>query len=365
MALREERTSVTIVDDEPRIRALLAESLGQWGFHTRAARCAEEAVDSLTRFPSPILLTDLRMPGRGGLWLIQEVRQRWPETYIIVITGNDDFQAAMQCLNAGARRYFLKPFNLSELRQALKVETSTLFRRNEWLLQQRALEEVARRQTRRARTTFLSAVESLFLTLEARDRYISGHSRRVRRYARALGREAGLDRRALHHLSLAAKLHDIGKVAIPERILHKAETLTPEERLVIQSHPIIGEEIIQPVVRSREVLAAIRGHHERVDGNGYPDGLAGKAIPLLARIISVVDCYDALTSVRPYRQPLGTVRALAVLNEVAGTQLDADLVRTFTRLLAGDPHLAQLRPALADATSASPHQPVAPATLSS
>jgi len=333
-------TAVTVVEDDPAIRTLLADALARWNFHPQLADSAESALELLHRQPTPILLTDLRMPGRDGVWLVREVRNRWPEIVTFVVTGAHDLDDAIQCLNAGARRYFLKPFDLSELREALERALDGLVQRRERAQQQRRLEAIVRKQTQRARATFLSGIESLFLALEARDPYISGHSQRVRRYALALARALGLTRVELRQISLAAKLHDIGKVAIPEHILHKTTALTEEERLTIQAHPVIGEEIIRPIVRNRAVLAAIRGHHERIDGDGYPDGLVGDAIPFFARLLGVVDCYDALTTNRPYRAQLSIIRAVGVLNEVAATQLDSELVRVFVRLLADRPRLS-------------------------
>jgi putative nucleotidyltransferase with HDIG domain len=179
------------------------------------------------------------------------------------------------------------------------------------------------------RRTFLSAIESLVRTIEERDWYTAGHSMRVRRYALALAREVGLPDRLKKQLSLAAKLHDIGKVAVPETILHKPAPLSAAEEEVIRQHPAAGERILSPIIKNRAVLAAIRGHHERLDGKGYPDGLSGAQVPLLARLIAIPDVFDALTSSRAYRQALPLHEALEVLRQGAGSHFDADLVRGF------------------------------------
>jgi HD-GYP domain-containing protein (c-di-GMP phosphodiesterase class II) len=151
----------------------------------------------------------------------------------------------------------------------------------------------------------------------------------VRRYAQRLAAGLGLDLRSRRRLSLAAKLHDIGKVAIPETILNKRGPLTPEEFGLVQEHPVIGERILAPIIRSRMVLAAIRGHHEALDGTGYPDGLCGERIPLLARIITIADCFDAMTSSRAYRGALPVAEALDNLRAGAGKRFEAAFVRTF------------------------------------
>jgi response regulator RpfG family c-di-GMP phosphodiesterase len=329
------RTAITLVDDDPLVLKLLRRATELWHYPAQCASSAERAVELLERHPTPILLTDLQMPGKGGVWLVREARQRWPEICVIVLTATHDLQMAIECLNAGANRYLLKPIRLDELRQALEAAILTTRMAWERGRYQQELEQTVRKRNRQVRKALLSGINSLILVLEACDPYTSGHSQRVRRYAVALGEALRLDPRELRRLGLAAKLHDIGKVGIPEAILHKTTGLTEEEHHIIQSHPLIGERILRPVIRSSAVLAAIRGHHERIDGRGYPDGLAGDAIPKLARMVSVADCFDALTSGRPYRAPLTVAEASDVLRRAAGTQLDAEYVHVFLRLLSG------------------------------
>jgi HD-GYP domain-containing protein (c-di-GMP phosphodiesterase class II) len=181
--------------------------------------------------------------------------------------------------------------------------------------------------------TFLSAITSLIRTLEARHPYTKGHTYRVRTYALRLAKRMKLLPSQRKKLSLAAKLHDIGKVGTPETILNKPGPLTAEEYAVVREHPLTGERILSPIIRSRSILAAIRGHHERLDGKGYPDGLHGSAIPLLARIIAIADSFDALTSKRAYREALPVSHALAELRAGAGTQFEADLVQLFVEMI--------------------------------
>jgi putative two-component system response regulator len=324
--------SVTVVDDEPWAQDVLVRAVRSWDYDAQAARCAEEAMELLQQRPTPLLLTDLRMPGRGGVWLVGEVQRRWPEIGIIVVTAGEDTEAAIQCLNAGAERYFLKPVNFDELRHALDATLHTYRLGQERDRYRRHLEQTVHRQTRQLRHTFLSAIDSLVRTLEARDPYTSGHSMRVRRYVVRLGEALGLDARTRKQLSLAAKLHDIGKVGVPEVILNKPATLTADEYRTVCEHPVIGERILSPIIRNPAVLAAIRSHHERLDGTGYPDGLCGADIPVLARLITIADCFDALTSTRAYRAALPPTEALCVLRAGAGTQFDPEFVQAFTDL---------------------------------
>jgi response regulator RpfG family c-di-GMP phosphodiesterase len=275
------------------------------------------------------------MPGRGGLWLVREVRQRWPAVHVIVVTAGEDSAAAAACLNAGAQRYFLKPIDLEEFHQALATTLNSYRLERERDRYRRYLERMVHRQTRRLRHTFFSAIDSLVRTLEARDPYTIGHSLRVRRYSLRLAQAVGLDRRQRRQLSLAAKLHDIGKVGIPETILNKPSPLTGAEYGLVREHPVIGERILSPIIRSPAILAAIRGHHERLDGSGYPDGLKGSRLPVLARIIAIVDCFDALTSSRAYRDALPICDALELLRAGAGTQFEPAFVRAFIEIAAG------------------------------
>jgi HD-GYP domain-containing protein (c-di-GMP phosphodiesterase class II) len=192
---------------------------------------------------------------------------------------------------------------------------------------------VASRQV--SRRTFLSAADCLVRALEARDPNMLGHSWRVRTYSLRLADALGLVGRRRRQLGLAAQLHDIGKVGIPDEVLNKKGPLTARETDQVRAHPIIGERILSPIIRSRTVRAAIRGHHERFDGTGYPDGLAGEDIPLLARVIAVADCFDALTSARSYREPLPTSQALELIRAGAGTQFDAAVCTALLRLSLG------------------------------
>lgn len=324
--------SVTVVDDEPLAQDVLVRAAKMWDYDCQTAGTAEQALDLLEEHPTPIVVTDLKMPGRGGIWLVKEIRRRWPDVSIIVLTAGHDPEAATACLEAGADHFFLKPIKLDEFRHVLETTRRSHHIRRQKDLHRRQLERAVRHQTRRVRRTFLSAIDSLVRAMEERDPSTAGHSLRVRAHALALGEAVGLMRLEMKQLELAAKLHDIGKVGVPEAILHKQGALTEEEDHIIREHPIIGERVLTPIIRSRAVLAAIRGHHERIDGQGYPDGLRGDAIPLLARIISIADCYDALTTSRAYREPMAVREALEHLRAGAGTQFESAFVQAFVTL---------------------------------
>jgi len=328
-----ERRRVTLVDDEPSALDVLMRAARSWDFDCQAAASAEEAVTLLEQQPTPIVVTDLRMPGRGGVWLVREIHRRWPDTAVIVITAGQDEDALAQCLLAGARHYFLKPINFDEFHHALKSTLYAYHLRREKDKYRRRLEHNLDQKRHKLRRTFFSAIASLVRTLEARDPYTSGHSLRVRGYAVALGQRLGLDAKRLRRLSLAAKLHDIGKIGMAEGILNKPAALSVDEYSHVRDHPVISERILTPIIRSKEVLDAIRHHHERFDGTGYPDGLQGDNIPYLARIITLADCFDALTSSRAYRDSLPPHVALEIMRADAGKQFDPAMLPVFAEIV--------------------------------
>jgi len=324
--------AVTVVEDEPMAQDVLVRAARSWQFQCQTAATAEQALDLLERNLTPIVVTDLRMPGRGGLWLVQEVRRRWPEVGIIVLTAGHEPEATNECLRAGAHHYFLKPIKLDEFRHVLETTWRTYGEEWDKTKHRQQLEYAVRRQTRRVRRTFLSAMTSLALAMEERDPYTAGHSRRVRDYSLDLARALGLDRKQRRLLSLTAQLHDIGKVAVPDAILRKPGPLTPEEQAVVREHPVAGERILEPVVRNRTIMSGIRWHHERMDGTGYPDGLRGSQIPLFARLITIPDCFDALTTSRPYRDAMTFQDAIAIIRDGSGRQFEPDFVRIFIEI---------------------------------
>lgn len=332
-AAEHDRKRVTLVDDEPHSLDVMMRAARSWNFDCQGARTAEEALALLERNPTPVVVTDLKMPGRGGAWLVEEIQRRWPEICVIVVTGVQEDASVESSLEAGANHFFLKPVRLDEFRHALQHSLRRFHRRIE---KREAHQELTRQrdaQRERRRETFRKAVACLFRTLEARDPATAHHSLRVRAFALRLGRRLGLDSRTMKQLALAAKFHDIGKIGMPDDILYKASSLTREELDNVRDHPVIGERILTPIVRSPDVLAAVRHHHERYDGQGYPDRLAGEDIPLLARIVTIADFFDALTSDRAYRESLPMEAVLEKLLEGASRQFDPRLTPIFVDLM--------------------------------
>ncbi|MBI3823689.1 MAG: response regulator [Planctomycetes bacterium] len=337
------RRCVTLVDDEPAALDILMRAAKSFHFDCQTATTAESALEMLERQPTPLVVTDLCMPGNGGVWLVQEIRQRWPDIDIIVVTVGADEAGLLQCMSAGVQHYFLKPVHIDEFHHALQATWYSQQMRRKQQRHRHHLESIVHKQTHRLRHTFFSAITSLVRTLEARDSYTSGHSLRVCKYAMQLANYIGLDDHSKKRLNLAAKLHDIGKVGLAEGILNKPAKLSEDEFDLVKEHPVIGERILRPIVRNRTVLSAIRSHHERFGGGGYPDNLQGEQIPFLARMITVADCYDALTSSRAYRGAMTQDDALNILHEGMTTQFDPHLVPPFIRMLRGGKKRAKPR----------------------
>lgn len=332
--------SVTVVDGEPKLVEALQRAAHAFRFASQSALTAELAIELLERRLTPLVVTDLHLAGRGGVWLVHEIRRRWPDVSLIVLASSDDEGLIRECITGGVQQFFVKPIHLDEFQFALHSTWMTQHLHRESYQRRNRLEQALSRQRQRLRSTFVSAVTALARTLEARDPYTSGHSQRVRGLSLRLADEIGLDKKLRRRLDIASKLHDIGKVGLAEGILTKPTTLTQREMELVRQHPLVGERILRPIIRDRDVLAAIRSHHERMDGGGYPDGLTGESIPLLARIITIADCFDALTTERPYRAALQRDAALEVLAAGAGTQFDPRLTTAFIAMVQAPARLA-------------------------
>lgn len=322
---------VLIVDDEATVREVLLRTLEEQGYLCLTAANAAEALAVLQTCPVDLVLSDIVMPGKSGVELLKEIRALCPDTAVMMLSAVVDTQTAIMAMKLGAYDYLMKPFNLEEV--LLSVER-VLEKRNLILANREYrehLEQKVEEQTEELRETFLGAVKALAEALDAKDSYTNGHSRRMTEVVVMMAREMGLDNRVVEQVRLAGLVHDIGKIGVSEEILLKPGKLSNEEFAAIREHPVAGEKILKSVVRDQDVLSMVRHHHERFAGGGYPEGLAGADIPMGARLLSVADAYDAMTSNRPYRDALTPEKARSQLLANRGSQFDPDAVDVFIK----------------------------------
>ena len=310
------RPKVLVVDDIAANRELLQGHLDDLGYEVREARDGVEALEAVTADEPDLILLDIDMPRLDGIAVCERLKAHPLRRLIpiVILTASNDRGTRLRGIAAGADDYLSKPFDPKELLIRTKV-----------LLRQREMNQR------------LDATEGVLFALaravEARDRHTIYHAERVGRYAEAIGAAHGLGLEDCELLYQGGVLHDLGKIAIPDAILLKPGPLTNEEFAVMKSHSVEGEKICLSLRSVAYYLPMIRHHHERVDGAGYPDHLAGADIPLGARIAAISDAWDAMVSDRPYRRGLGEDEALRRLHQGAGAQWDAGLVRTFVDLL--------------------------------
>jgi putative two-component system response regulator len=317
-----------IVDDEPRLRQVMVHLMRSDGFQCVEAGNGVEALEQLEKYPAILVLSDLRMPKMDGFELLREIRSRFPDVAVVMITAVADVEIAVNCLAIGAADYVIKPYQLEDVRarvtQALEKRRMVLELRQ----YREGLEERVAQQARRLEELFLASVQSLAEALELKDPYTRGHSVRVSHYSSVIARAMGLDGEMLRQIELGGHVHDIGKIGVRESVLNKPERLTAEEYQHIMTHPVLGWRILAPLLGDTpNALNIVRSHHERYDGRGVPDGLQGNEIPLEARIAAAADALDAMTSDRPYRPSEMTLEmAVEEIIRCNRTQFDPDVV---------------------------------------
>jgi putative two-component system response regulator len=308
---------VLVIDDDPDVGRLLERLLVQDGYAVRVAPDAAAARARIAQGCPDVVVLDVVLPDSNGVALCRGLKEDAATrlTPVILVTGYHDEDIRLQGLAAGADDFLTKPINTREL-----------------LTRVRALARLKRY------TDDLDAAGSIITTLatmiEARDGHTEGHCHRMANYATALGRALGLGSSDLQTLQRGGFLHDIGMLAIPDSVLRKTGPLDPDEYVAIKSHTVIGDRLCANLRSLQPVRPIVRHHHERYDGSGYPDGLTGDRIPLLAQIIGVVDVYDAVTTQRPYQQAQSSDEAIRVLRTQAGCGWRRrDLVEAFAAVV--------------------------------
>jgi len=312
------RARVLCVDDNKMNRDLVTTTLGEAGFQVAIAENGRRALEVLEAESIDVVLLDLVMPEQDGAETLRLLREdaRYEFLPVIVLTSHRNAQLRQAAIVNGADDFISYPLNRLEL--ITRIQSLLRIKNYHADLEQTQ-----------------NIICALALTLEAKDRYTRGHSQRVGDLARHFALHLALGDDAAERVRTAGLLHDIGKIAVPESLLNKQGPLTREEFMRVIDHPVIGEEMVRPLMTLSSVLRMIRHHHERYDGRGYPDGLRGEAIPYEVRLLSIVDAYDALTSHRSYRPaPLTHAAAMATLKrEAAGGKWDPTMVEQFSSML--------------------------------
>ena len=344
---------ILCVDDEPMIREILRETLEQEGHQVSEAENGKVACDRIAKEPFDLILTDVKMPVMDGFTLMKNLGELTDEVPIIVITSFGDIDVAVDAIRLGAYDYIVKPFNISQVtisvRRALErrrlllenlqykksleakvvEKTIDLIRKNKKLEQQAKLLEGLLRDLRESYEATLDAMVS---AIESRDCETKHHCRRVQAYAVLLGQRLQLQPEQLVDISYGALLHDVGKIGVPDSILLKPGKLTEQEWEVMRGHTMLGFNMISKIKFLKGAADIVLHHHERWDGKGYPSGIAGEDIPLGARIFSIIDTLDAITSKRPYKEALPIQVARDEIRRCAGSQFDPKLVEEFLKI---------------------------------
>lgn len=322
---------ILVIDDDPEICRLLSDWLKKDGHRVCCAYEGKEGLKAMVKERPSLILCDVKMSPLDGIEVLQEVKRIDKELPVIMISGSSTHDKVVKALDLGALDFIAKPFRLSRMKSVVSkalregngkqpiqsVKKGEQFSPTELILRQ----------------SYIDILRTLARTLEAKDPYTKKHSAQVTKYAVALAKGLGLPEEQVEVLEHAASLHDIGKIGVSDVILRKPGRLSQEEWGIIKKHPEIGENIIEPLKLLRLEQPAIRYHHERYDGKGYPDGLKGKEIPIQARILAIADAYEAMTSERPYRRAMTDKEAKDEMIRSSGKQFDLELAALFLKIV--------------------------------
>ena len=307
------RGSLLVVEDDPMIGPLLVRQLEREGHNVEHATTGEQALAWMETWRPDVILSDVQLPGIDGFEVCRRIKAAEATRLVpvVLMTGLEARQHRLEGILAGADDFLAKPYDVQEL----KARVQSLLRLKRYTDDLESAESV---------------ILSLAMTVEARDRYTQGHCERLAHYACMLGQAVGCRDHELRALRLGGYLHDVGKIAVPDAVLQKPGPLTASEHDVIKQHPVVGERLCGTLRSLALVRPIVRHHHERLDGKGYPDHLQGPDVPLLAQIVGVVDVYDALTTLRPYRRALPDEEAFQELRDEAAQGIRSQqLVETF------------------------------------
>ena len=312
---------VLVVDDSQAVRAFLVAGLIGEGFQVETAVNGEEALVKLGMFKPDLIISDLMMPEMDGAELCKAIRmsEEYSAIPIIMMSNINDKSVMRRLMREGASSFLIKPFTINQLTIVIEEIFSSNYR---YLLNEK-------QQLSQEQSLALGAIISMINALEAREGHSRGQSERVAYVAGAIAQDMGINAEERERIKLAGRLHDIGMIAVRDKVLLKKEPLTEDEFHFIRQHVSIGAEILAPIPSLEDILPAVIHHHERWDGSGYPNRLKGEEIPLIARIVAVADVYEALSSERPYRDSLPPFVAADIIREDKGVKFCPACVDAF------------------------------------
>ena len=313
------KSRILLVDDEKTVCEVLKIQLEDEGYEVEVAYDGQEGWEKISNFDPDVVVSDVMMPRLNGIDFCRKIKDNHETRFtpVVIMTTLSDRTKRYEALEAGADEFLNKPVDSIEMMTRLRSLI-----RSKHLIDD--LEDSK------------NIIRMLANAIEAKDGYTGKHTERVASYSLALARLSGVNQDLWPTIEMGALLHDVGKIGIPEAVLGKPGSLDEAEYNKIKEHPDIGVEIVKPLSFLKDVIKVIRFHHERIDGTGYPDGLKGENIPMEARIVSIADAFDAMTSDRPYRKGMPKEKAIEILKEGRGTQWDAKLIDHFIELIQSD-----------------------------
>jgi response regulator RpfG family c-di-GMP phosphodiesterase/signal transduction histidine kinase len=324
---------ILCIDDNPEVLKLMKMLLAD-EFDLELLTSAEQGLAFLRAKNPDLVLCDVMMPGMDGHAFSRAAKSDESTKHIpiILVTARTGAEMLAEGMQAGADDYISKPFDSTELKARIRSQLRMRQMESELALMNKNLRMRTSDLVEQQRSLFLSTVKSLASAIDAKDEYTRHHSTRVTDFSMKIAAKMGFSEKEIGDLELAALLHDVGKIAVPESILNKPGKLTKEEFELIKEHPVRGEAILSPVIELKEISRVVRAHHERYDGTGYPDRLKGREIPLGARIMTIADTYDSITSERPYRKAASHRYAVKEIIACSGTQFDPEVVENFLEI---------------------------------
>jgi cyclic di-GMP phosphodiesterase len=331
---------ILVVDDEEAIREIVASMLTSAGYACKQAGSGMEALAVLNSGDEfELMLSDLMMADLDGIGLLERTKEKYPDMPVVMVTAVHDISVALAAIRNGAYDYLLKPFEREQLLNTVSRALENRRLKFENRTYQTNLESLVEARTDQLQAAMSSLERSYDITLEAlgdaldlKDAETEGHSKRVTAFTIAIARAMGLPREQIAMIARGAFLHDIGKMAIPDAILRKPAKLTPDETAIMQEHAYRGYQMLKKIPFLAEASEIVYSHQERFDGTGYPRGLKGLEIPLGARIFSIADTLDAITSDRPYRPAQWLQAARAEIEKWSGRQFDPEVVKQFLEM---------------------------------